>query len=377
MNYLFIICLILGSAIVGGLVFQRIGLPSVVGQIVAGIIIGPAILNFVKIDNLISTGSTIGIILLMFLAGLECDFDQVKKFMKPSFVVASLGVLAPLVLFFALGMALQQGIRDSILWGVIFSATSVSISVAVLQEYNKLNTVAGSVILGAAVVDDIISIILLSIFTSTFGKGGISIFSMILLQLLYLAFVLVMVRYLVPHIFKFIVRFNDTILLVVVSLIICFSMAYIAELASLSEVLGAFFAGVAISLTNVGEKIEKNINVIGYSFFIPIFFVSVGLELELVTSFKSYFLVFIITGLAVITKWIACGIGAKIFRFSWQDANIVGAGMVSRGEMALIVTQVAISNSLISKSLYSELVLAIILTTIISPIMLKSFIKNK
>lgn len=377
MNYLFIICLILGSAIVGGLVFQRIGLPSVVGQIVAGIIIGPAILNFVKIDNLISTGSTIGIILLMFLAGLECDFDQVKKFMKPSFVVASLGVLAPLVLFFALGMALQQGIRDSILWGVIFSATSVSISVAVLQEYNKLNTVAGSVILGAAVVDDIISIILLSIFTSTFGKGGISIFSMILLQLLYLAFVLVMVRYLVPHIFKFIVRFNDTILLVVVSLIICFSMVYIAELASLSEVLGAFFAGVAISLTNVGEKIEKNINVIGYSFFIPIFFVSVGLELELVTSFKSYFLVFIITGLAVITKWIACGIGAKIFRFSWQDANIVGAGMVSRGEMALIVTQVAISNSLISKSLYSELVLAIILTTIISPIMLKSFIKNK
>lgn len=377
MEYLLGIGIILISTLVFGYLFSRLGLPTVVGQIIAGIIIGPAILNLIHINNLITVAANIGIVLLMFLAGLECDFNQVKKHLKSATVVATCGVILPMLVFPVLGILLHQGFKDALFWGVIFSATSVSISVAVLQEYGKLKTTAGALILGAAVVDDVASILLLSIFSSLFGSQADNPFLVIGIQLTYFLFIFVMIKWIVPHLIKLVSFFNDEISLSVTGIIICFLMAYLAEEAHLSSVLGAFFAGIAISLTPAKEKITHSMTVIGYSLFIPIFFVSVGLELKLIESWSGWLIVIIMTILAILTKWIGCGLGAKLCGFNWQNGNIVGSGMVSRGEMSLIIAQIGLSSQLLSSGLYSEIVFVIILTTIVSPLMLKWSINQK
>lgn len=376
MEYLSVMCLILISALLMGYLASRIGLPTVVGQIVAGIILGPAILGILQLNHLISVGSNLGIVLLMFLAGLECDFEQVKKYLKSATGIAACGVILPMLVFLVLGLLMNQGLKDALFWGVIFSATSVSISVAVLQEFGKLQTVAGAVILGAAVVDDVISIILLSLFSSIFESQAASPLVIIGMQLLYLIFIIVMIKWIVPEIIKLTSHFNDDIAISIVGICLCFLMAYLAEEAHLSSVLGAFFAGIAVAMTPAKKTVIHSTNLIGYSFFIPIFFVSVGLELKLVGSWQGWLLVLVMTILAILTKWIGCGVGAKIFGFDWHDSNIVGSGMVSRGEMALIIAQIGLSSHLVSASLYSEIILVVILTTVLSPIMLKWSIKS-
>ncbi|USS90703.1 cation:proton antiporter [Fructilactobacillus carniphilus] len=375
MEYLGSIWIVLVAALLFGYGASRIGLPSVVGQIIAGIIIGPALLNWVKLNEILSVSADLGIILLMFLAGLECDFNQVKKYLKSATGIAVCGVVLPMLVFFGLGMLLKQGMVEALFWGVIFSATSVSISVAVLQEYGKLQSVAGAVILGAAVVDDIISIVLLSLFTSFFTGGG-NIALVIGLQVLYLIFLFVMVKWVVPEIIKIGMYFHDDIALAIIGIVLCFSLAELAEVCHLSSVLGAFFAGIAVGFTPARDTIEHSTNIIGYALLIPIFFVSVGLELKLVTSWNGFLIVILLTVVALLTKWVGCGLGARAFGFSWKDSNVIGAGMVSRGEMALIVAQVGLSSHLLSNHLYSEIIFVIILTTILSPIMLKWGLKK-
>ncbi|USS85700.1 cation:proton antiporter [Fructilactobacillus myrtifloralis] len=375
MEYLGSIWIVLVAALLFGYLASRIGLPSVVGQIIAGIVIGPALLNWVKLNEILSVSADLGIILLMFLAGLECDFKQVKKYLVSATGIAVCGVVLPLVVFFGMGMLFHQGMVESLFWGVIFAATSVSISVAVLQEYGKLQTVAGAVILGAAVVDDVISIVLLSLFTSFFTAGG-NLAVIIGLQVLYLLFLVVMVKWIVPEIIKIGMHFDDEIALAIIGIVLCFSLAELAEVCHLSSVLGAFFAGIAVGFTPARSTIERSTNIIGYALLIPIFFVSVGLELKLVTSWQGWLIVILLTIVALLTKWVGCGLGARVLGFSWKDSNVIGAGMVSRGEMALIVAQVGLSSHLLSNHLYSEIIFVVILTTILSPIMLKWGLKK-
>ncbi|WP_429971462.1 cation:proton antiporter [Fructilactobacillus sp. Tb1] len=371
MNYLTEIIVVLVAAMVGGEIAIRINLPRVVGQIAAGIIVGPLLLNLVHLNSLISTLADLGIILLMVIAGLECDFDEVKKHLKTSTVVAISGVVLPLIGFYGLGFLLHQSMMESILWGVIFSATSVSITVAVLQEMGKLKTTAGAIILGAAVVDDVISILLLSIFSSVFTAKATSFSVIIGLQIAYVAFVYIMTRWLIPELIKLVMKLENTALNISTALIICFTMAELAEICHLSAVLGAFCAGITLAMTPLKLEITHNIDILGSSFLVPFFFVSIGLELKMVSSWHGILIVLAMTILAVLTKWLGCGIGAQLCGTSFKDANIIGTGMVSRGEMALIVAQVAISSHLLSTSLYSEIILVIILSTIISPILLK------
>lgn len=371
MNYLTEIILVLLATLIGGELALRIQLPRVVGQIAAGIILGPLLLNLVHLDQMISNFADLGIIILMMIAGLECDFKEVTKHLKAASIIAVSGVVLPLTAFWCLGMALQQTTQEAILWGVIFSATSVSITVAVLQEMGKLKTTAGAIILGAAVVDDVISIILLSAFSSIYTSKSTNLLVIIGLQLIYVALVYVMFKWLVPEIIKIVIHFQSLSLTITVGLLICFGMAELAELCHLSSVLGAFVAGVSLARTPVKQDVSKQIEILGSSFLIPFFFVSIGLELKLITNWHGVLIVVLMTIIAVLTKWIGCGVGAKLCQIDLKDANVIGIGMISRGEMALIVAQVAISSHLLSSELYSEIILVIILTTVISPILLK------
>ncbi|NDR69609.1 cation:proton antiporter [Fructilactobacillus sanfranciscensis] len=371
MNYLTEIILVLLATLIGGELALRIQLPRVVGQIAAGIILGPLLLNLVHLDQMISNFADLGIIILMMIAGLECDFKEVTKHLKAASIIAVSGVVLPLTAFWFLGMALQQTTQEAILWGVIFSATSVSITVAVLQEMGKLKTTAGAIILGAAVVDDVISIILLSAFSSIYTSKSTNLLVIIGSQLIYVALVYVMFKWLVPEIIKIVIHFQSLSLTITVGLLICFGMAELAELCHLSSVLGAFVAGVSLARTPVKQDVSKQIEILGSSFLIPFFFVSIGLELKLITNWHGVLIVVLMTLIAVLTKWIGCGVGAKLCQIDLKDANVIGIGMISRGEMALIVAQVAISSHLLSSELYSEIILVIILTTVISPILLK------
>ena len=374
MDYVGQIALILITTLVASALSQRVGMPAVIGQLIVGVLLGPGVFGILANNHLMHVGSELGVIVLMFIAGIESDLDLLKKYFRPAIYVAMCGVIAPMILFYIYGQFMGQGFERSIFWGVIFAATSVSISVEVLREFKKLDTREGATILGAAVVDDIIAVILLSVFVSVFGVGGdgqMNLVTATILQVCYFIGVVFLVKWVVPFVLRLAERLPVHGAVAIVSLSICLLMAYTADLIGLSAVVGAFFAGVAVSQTKYEGEISSSVSSVGYTFFIPIFFVSIGLEMEFDGVLKNIGLIVIMSVLAVITKLYGGAIGAKIARMNTTSAMVVGSGMISRGEMALIIAQIGISAKLIAPELYSEIIIVIVISTIIAPLFLK------
>lgn len=374
MNYIGIIALILFATTIAGALSQRIGIPSVIGQLLVGILLGPALLNWVRPGELLTAGAEIGVIILMFMAGLESDLKLLKKYFKPAISVATLGVILPMVCFYLYGIIMHQNFERAVFWGVVFAATSVSISVEVLREFGKLNTKEGATILGAAVVDDIMAVLILSIFVSMFSSGSRGephLALSIIEQLAYFVMVYVLIRWIAPFLIQLFERLPIPQSVPIMSLIICLGMAYLADLTGLSAVIGAFFAGIAVAQTSAQKEVTANISPIGYAFFVPIFFVSIGVEMRFDHFWSNLLLILGMTIVAVLSKLIGGGLGAKVLGFSFNSAYVVGAGMVSRGEMALIIAQIGYQAKLLAPELYSELIVVIILSTVIAPLLLK------
>lgn len=372
------IALILIATLLAATISQRLGMPAVIGQLIAGVILGPGILGVLHNTELMHAGAEIGVIILMFIAGIESDLDLLKKYFKPAISVAAIGVLIPMIVFYGYGQIMGQGFERSIFWGVIFAATSVSISVEVLREFKKLNTKEGATILGAAVVDDIIAVILLSIFVSSFGVSGSGSSNLLvatLYQLMYFLGVIILVKWVVPVVLRVAERLPVHGSVAITSLVICLTMAWSADALGLSSVVGAFFAGVAVSQTKFQDEISSSVSSVGYTFFIPIFFVSIGLDMEFNNVIKNLGFIVIMTILAIATKLFGGALGAWITKMNWSSAFIVGSGMVSRGEMALIIAQIGLSANLMAKNLYSEIIIVIVLSTIVAPMLLKKTMK--
>ena len=383
MQIMGILCLILLFALIGGQIANRCGLPAVIGELLAGIVIGPAMLNWVQPSGLIKSFSDIGVVLLMFLAGLESDLAILKKLWKPSFLVATFGMVVPIVIAYLTGIAFKFSQTESLFLGITFAATSVSISVAVLQEMKKLETKEGMTILGAAVVDDLLSVILLSVVSSVTGthtdsaNANLGLGLTLLLQLVYLVVLLVASIWLFPRILKLSERFLLPAAKPLVTIIIVLLAAFGAEKVGLSNVIGAFFVGLAFSRLPDKQKLQKSFTDIGYSLFIPIFFASIGLEMSITGIFKDGLLFIVLFVGSVISKLVGASVGAKMAGFSSSSAYQVGTGMISRGEMALVVAQIGLSNHLLAPAAYSTVVGVIVLTTLIAPIMLKGALMKK
>lgn len=374
MNYIGEIALILFATTIAGALSQRIGIPSVIGQLLVGILLGPALLNWIRPGELLTAGAEIGVIILMFMAGLESDLKLLKKYFKPAISVATMGVILPMICFYIYGVLMHQNFERAIFWGVVFAATSVSISVEVLREFGKLNTKEGATILGAAVVDDIMAVLILSVFVSMFSSGSRSEPNLLLSigeQLAYFVMVYVVIRWIAPFLIRLFEHLPVPQSVPIMSLIICLGMAYLADLTGLSAVIGAFFAGIAVAQTTAREEVETNISPIGYAFFVPIFFVSIGIEMRFDHFWSNILLILGMTIVAVLSKLIGGGLGAKVLGFSFNSSYVVGAGMVSRGEMALIIAQIGYQAKLLAPELYSELIVVIILSTVIAPLLLK------
>ena len=385
MEFLGTLCLVLITTSFAGHFSRRIGIPAVIGQLLVGILIGPAVLEWVHNNAFMHTFSEIGVIILMFIAGLESDLGMLKKYFKPALAVAFSGVVFPVVLIYFFGKLFHFSFEQAIFLGVTFSATSVSISVEVLKELKRLKSKEGTTILGAAVIDDIISVIILSVLVSMFsnvakaqgGHHSSNLWMSFLLDALYFVMIFFLFEWIAPKMMRLGEHLKVASSVTLMSIVLCLGMAWLAEQVGLSDVVGAFFAGVAIAQTPYKREVDSNIEPIGYAVFIPMFFVSIGLNM----TFKGFFddLIFIIslTILALITKWLGCGLGAKVLGMNYDSMNIIGSGMVSRGEMALIIAQIGYEAHLLSSEYYSGVIFVIILTTLAAPFMLKAAIKRQ
>lgn len=379
MEFITLLALMLFLTLIVSHVFNKLNLPAVVGQLILGVILGKGVLDIVKPTSEVELFADIGVILLMFLAGLESDLKLLRKHLIPSLNVAVCGVILPVAL--TLGTALIFGInlKESIFMSVVFAATSVSISVEVLKSLNYLSSTSGTVILGAAVADDILAISILSVMSGTL-TGNFSIKKIMLLLAMWIFFAILVVvfhKWVIPEMMKLSEYIDATHAPTIFALVICFIMAFIADKVQLDSVLGAFVAGIAVSNSkDYNPKINRNIELIGYSIFIPIFFISIGLNLEFTSFIHDFWLIFLFTLTGIIGKLLGAGFGARISGFDLKDSYVIGSGMISRGEMALIVAQVGFSVKLLSEEYYSTVIISIILITIIAPFFLKHSISK-
>ena len=389
--FLFEISLILFTTKLLGLLSRRIKLPQVVGALLAGIIIGPCVLNIVVENEFITQLSEIGVIFLMFIAGLETDIDALKKQGKASFVIALLGVLIPFVLglgttylFGKFGMEEIMGnsnlFLESVFVGVILTATSVSITVETLREMGKLNSSVGNALLGAAIIDDILGIIALSV-VSSFADTSVQI-SVILLKIaLYFVF-MGAVSFILYKVLKTWFTDSENFKRHVIAVIgLCLLLAYISEeYFGVADITGAFITGLIISAVGLKkEKIMFAVDDLSYAFLSPIFFASIGLKLVLPDmSMMIVVYAIVLSIVAIISKICGCALGAKMFKFSNRESLQIGAGMVSRGEVALIVANKGMKLGILSNVIFAPILIVVIVTTIVAPILLKiAFGENK
>lgn len=373
------LAIILLAALFCAWLAERIGLPAVVGQIGAGLLIGPAGFSFISSGQATNHWAEIGVLLLMFLAGIESDVDLLKKHFKKSFAVALAGVVTPFAVFFVFGHLLGYGNEQALLWGVLFSATSVSITAQILTEYKQIKSEAGTTILGAAVIDDLLAVLMWTVFETTFGIGSDQHMDMgltILGMLAYLFCLLFVLYKLLPKVMPLFAKIPQPAVMVTITFCLILLSAYFAEELGLSGAIVAFLLGLLFSRLPIHEGLERGITLLGNVLFIPIFFVNIGLKVSWTGQGKYLWLIVLLTFLAIATKFYGPFIGARLTGMAKRPARIVGVGMVSRGEMALVIANLALTAHLLEGEIYAAMVLVILLTTIFTPIVLKPLLKR-
>lgn len=387
-KFLLDLALILFSTKILGLITRKFYMPQVVGALLAGLILGPGILNVISQTDFINQSAEVGVVVLMFCAGMETDVNELKKSGKASLIIALIGVFVPLAGGYITAMVFgQMGLIKSdasssvflqnLFIGVILTATSVSITVETLKELGKLKTRAGNAILGAAVIDDILGIIALTIITSL-ADSSIKVWIILLKIVGFFVFVGVIgVLF-----YKFFSKWSDKSEVglqrhVIVALVFCLLMAYAAEaFFGVADITGAYLAGIVISLTQKEKYISSRFNTLSYLYLSPIFFASIGLKVVLpkmscaIIAFSA-----ILTIVAILTKVVGCGLGAKLCHYTNHESVQIGVGMISRGEVALIVANKGASLGLMGSQLMGPIVIVVIITTIIAPILLKPVFK--
>ena len=381
-HYLLDIAMILLFTKLLGLFTRRMQMPQVVGALLAGVILGPAALNLLHETSFIKQLAEMGVIILMFNAGLETNITELRKAGKASFVIALIGVLVPLaggfvVAYFFNRGALVQGntsvFLQNLFIGVILTATSVSISVETLKELGKLDTRAGSAILGAALIDDILGIIALTIISS-FADASVNLWIVLLKITLFFVFVAV-VGYLFYKLFTYAIKRNgkDLRRYVIVAFVFCLLLSFSAErFFGVADITGAYFAGLIICNTQKSKYIASRFETLSYILLSPIFFASIGLAVELPSMTVSIVLFsLILLIVAILTKIVGCGLGAKLCGYSNEESTQIGVGMISRGEVALIVANKGSALGLMSSVFFGPTIIIVIVTTIITPILLK------
>ena len=382
-RYLLDIAIILLFTKAFGIFSKKLRMPSVVGALIAGIVLGPAVLNIVEPSNLISALSEIGVIVLMFSAGLETSITDLKKAGFKAFIIALFGVLIPLAVGYLIGMIYNVGPQawiENLFIGVIFTATSVGITVETLKEMHCMSTESGNVILAAAVIDDVLGIVCLTLVTGM-ADSSVNV-GVVLLKILGFFIFSIIVGVIMPKVFKWwfshdpnhgLQRYS------IVSFAFALIMAYCSEeFFGVADITGSFVAGLIISGTAQSEYVMKRIGTLSYMLITPIFFASIGLKLEPIqVTWGLVGLVVLLCVAAVLTKIIGCGGGALLCRYNPAQSLRIGCGMISRGEVALIVADKGMNLGILPEMFVTPILLCVVFTTVITPIFLKIVYKHK
>ncbi|MEK4424801.1 cation:proton antiporter [Solibacillus sp. FSL K6-1523] len=376
--FIFQIVIVLLATKIAGHFSVRLGQPSVLGKILIGILIGPAMLGWVTDNEIMKTFSEIGVILLMFLAGLETDLDELNANMKGAVYVALGGIILPIAMSYPLALAFGLTQGQAIFIGLTLAATSVSISVQTLSEIGWLKSREGSVLLGAAVLDDIIVVVLLAVAMSFLLGDDVSIPTLIGGKVFFFILLFVVAKWVIPPFLKAFARLKITEAVLSGGLIACFSLAYIGEhYFGIAAIIGAFFMGIAIGRTEFKETIEHKVEPLAGGIFVPFFFVSIGLSVTFDGITENIWFLVIFSFVAILSKLIGSGLGAKMAGFNWRSSAGIGSGMISRGEVALILAAMGLSSGLLPAEDYTPMVIVIIVTTLVTPPMLKGIFGSR
>lgn len=373
------LAIIVLSAKICGMVARKLKAPQVAGQILAGLIIGPCFLGLVHPSDFISQMAEIGVILVMFSAGLETNLSDLIKTGPKALAIACNGVFVPFIFGALLYFAFYgfEGIGTPNFFaamsiGAIMTATSVSITVAALQELGKLKGIVGTTILSSAIIDDVIGIVVLT-FVIGFKNPDVKPYMVIIKTLLF--FIVSFVGGIIAYkFFKWLDNRNPhTQRIPIFGFVLCFALAYLAEkYFGIADITGAYVAGIILCNLKDADYINTKTHISTYMIFAPTFFVGIGLK----TTFDSmntklFFFCIAFVVVALLTKIIGCGLMAGLCRFNRNDSLKIGIGMMTRGEVALIVAQKCLSVGMITPEFFTAVILLIIISSILTPILLK------
>lgn len=379
------LCIIIVAAKLCGILARQLKAPQVVGEIIAGLLIGPSVLGIVEPTPFLAQMAEIGVVLLMFSAGLETNLRDLKRTGLKAFAIACAGVFVPLIGGTLLYMAMygfspwgSPEFFKALFIGVIMTATSVSITVQTLKELGKLSTEVGTTILSAAIIDDVIGILVLT-FVIGLNGGDVKPMSVVLKTVLFFVFAFLF-GFVCFYLFKYIdKRWPHTRRIPIAGLALCFGFSFVAErYFGIADITGAYAAGIILSSIRDSDYIAEKMDISAYMLFGPVFFASIGLKTS-VDKVSKEILIFAIgfVIVALISKIIGCSLMAKLCRFEWKDSVKIGVGMMTRGEVALIVAQKGLSCGILTPTYFTPVILLIMISSIITPIILKALYTKK
>jgi Kef-type K+ transport system membrane component KefB len=371
--------LILVAVKLAGHLSQKAGQPSVFGKLLVGLVLGPAVLGILHPTPLIKELSEVGVILLMFLAGLETNLKDLRKSALASGLVAVCGVVLPFLGGWGVSSTYGYDTATAIFVGVLLVATSVSISVQTLRELGRLNSKEGVTILGAAVIDDVLGLIVLStvlgLLAAEGGAGGglLPVLLLAVKVVVFFGLAAFLGMKVVPPITRWFSKFKVGAPLIAASVAVALAFAALAELFGLAGIVGAYVCGLALSVTDLKERMFHEVEVVTFSTFTSFFFVSVGLAAD-IRGLGGKFWVFVIllTFVAIMTKILGGGLGARLAGMRPASALAVGVGMIARGEVGLIVAGIGLERGLITQEIFTGMVVMVMATTIVTPPLLKA-----
>ncbi len=373
------LAIILITAKVFGIIARKFKAPQVVGMIIAGLLIGPGVLGWVQQTDFLAKMAEIGVVLLMFSAGLDTDLKELVKTGPIATLIACAGVFVPLALgallymaFYGVAAVGTEEFYKAVFIGCIMTATSVSITVQALRELGFLKGKVGTTILSAAIIDDIIGIIVLTFvigFKNPESKAGV----VVLNTVLFFIFAIV-VGFISYKVFKIVdTKYPHTRRIPIIGLAFCFVFAYVAEeFFGIADITGAYAAGIMLCSIRDSHYIEEKIDINSYMLFGPVFFASIGLKTN-IEGVNGELILFALAFVAValVSKIVGCGLMSKLCGFNGMDSLKIGVGMMTRGEVALIVAQKGLAVGLMSDEYFTAVILLIIVSSISVPIILK------
>jgi Kef-type K+ transport system membrane component KefB len=365
------------AALVGAEIAQRLGVPAVVGEIAAGVLVGPGLLGWVHVSEPLEVLAEIGAVLLLFAVGLETRLGDLKKVGKSATMVGILGVILPFVLGYFWAHASGQSTPHALFIAAAFVATSAGITARVLQDLGVLGRIESRVILGAAVIDDILAMLLLGLVTALQGGGSVNIGALLLVFLQAIGFIVLIVvvgtqvMRRASHILDAPMSVMSPISL---SLALCLGLAVAAAYVGLAAIIGAFLAGMIAAESRQRDVLEKNLKPIE-ALLVPFFFVVTGAKVEIaaLASWSAMGTLAVVVALATIGKIVGCGLGA--LSLGRKSALIVGVGMVPRGEVGIIVASLGKQAGLFENDIYALIIAMSLITSVIAPPVLKALLK--